>query len=111
MRLWSALALGRLWSALALQPALLPHPPQLPRPSVQNYMEKRILSLVCSPEKLPCFFLAVPPVQTIIAWIWAGPASEPLQNEALLPCCWQGMARGVFVPGPEDPPQDTGSGW
>ncbi|NXQ76399.1 PRIC2 protein, partial [Quiscalus mexicanus] len=92
-------------------------PPQLPRPSAQSYSEKRILSLLCSgflTREAALLFLCSFPgfslFQPIIAWIWAGLASEPLQNGALLPCCWQGVACGVFVPGPEDPPQIAGSG-
>lgn len=52
------LALGRLCPSCSL--LCFTHPPQLPHPSAQNYSEKRILSLVCAPEKLPCFFLAAP---------------------------------------------------
>lgn len=107
------LALGRLRPSCSLR--CFTHPPQLLSPSAQNFSEKIILSLVCSPEKLPCFFLCgslgFSLFQTSIAWIWAGPRSERLQDGALLPCCWQGVACGVFVPGPEEPPQDAGSGW
>lgn len=49
------LELGRLCPSCSL--LCFTHPPQLPRPPAQNCLEKRILSLVCSPEKLPGFFL------------------------------------------------------
>lgn len=54
----AGLQLGRLCPSCSLH--CFAHPPQLPSPSAQNYSEKRILSLVCSPEKLPRFFFVAP---------------------------------------------------
>lgn len=69
-------------------------------PSAENFSEKKILSLICSPEILPRFFFTTPRLFSIPAkhCLDLGTSCTcPLQNGVCLSCCHrQQAAWGVF---------------
>lgn len=86
-------------------------------PSAEDFSEKKKLSLVCSPEILPCFFFAAP-----LAFLCSNQASLGFrQVPRLPPAKWSpsvllplavSSLQGVWYPIPKTPPPwDAGTGW